>query len=805
MKKILTALLLVGLFITSGQALATFDLSKATDYSVHLYNQDPVGQDIPGLSIAAGDLDNDGKADIIFGCPSADSNKGYVYLYAGRALSGWPSTSFRHSSYYNIRALNGDANGGQGMCVLAADANNDGITDLLVGAPQSGSNSVGLLHINYGNSSMSLSTYANYDLIGYLPGVNYTIIAGATRESSLGTFIECTSPTNSLGSAKAYIVANDPGFPETEGSRRVTVGATYFISGEVLTSPTYLNNVMYLTGSDPGSVPDVALGVLGWEGSGIGYGGALADNVFGSNEIAFIISAAGSNEVFLLSSSREVYGLIGPSGQNLFGMQNRFVDLNGDGLKDLVCTAPGAASVYIFWGPLRKSYFNQQQILGSATIQAANYSSLQYSVITGNSGGYLGSNISVADINGDNLNDLLLSEPYNLFVAGLISTETTGKGKAYGLLGKAALAQSSSIALTNPENYDFRIDSKADGQMLGLGLFQQGMATGDIDGNGTVDLLVSSLTTGEGNVYIIYNNRPTISLATPTAGASISSGKNYIITWSATNESPTSIESVSLYYSTDGGTNWTAIAANLPNTGSYTWSVPASLSSTNAKIRAYAFNKFGLYGSGETGAFTIKSFSTAAINTPLASGKALVNGATNLVPINNLTFSASLVSDYTFNANTIKAYFYQEGKDKLTNNLLSFTAPGSQVVAEYSFSSAITSPIADNQKYIFELSFTDVNSNEATLNCTIMRQIENIVNVSTSIGAASILLTYDSAVEQSAVYLYDANGSLLTTQSSSGLGTNNVSISKNKLPKGPVIISIVPAGGTPTNTKIVIE
>ena len=73
---------------------------------------------------------------------------------------------------------------------------------------------------------------------------------------------------------------------------------------------------------------------------------------------------------------------------------------------------------------------------------------------------------------------------------------------------------------------------------------------------------------------------PSITVTSPNGGETWATGSARNITWTAT-----SVSSVNLDYSLDGGTTWAAIATGVSGfTGSYAWTVPSS-TSTNAKVR----------------------------------------------------------------------------------------------------------------------------------------------------------------------------------------------------------------------------
>ncbi|MFC5046848.1 HYR domain-containing protein [Aquimarina hainanensis] len=146
----------------------------------------------PGSTInPAGDINNDGINDIAIGIPRKNEdgirNRGIAYVIFGK------NTSF--SSSFNLSSLNGT----NGFSILgkpisaslgttiqeAGDINNDGITDLIVSAPQTeidGNSSVGEVHIIFGKNTGFNSQF----LINNLNGINGMTIIGEKRYDNLG-------------------------------------------------------------------------------------------------------------------------------------------------------------------------------------------------------------------------------------------------------------------------------------------------------------------------------------------------------------------------------------------------------------------------------------------------------------------------------------------------------------------------------------------------------------------------------------------------------------------------------------------
>jgi hypothetical protein len=97
------------------------------------------------------------------------------------------------------------------------------------------------------------------------------------------------------------------------------------------------------------------------------------------------------------------------------------------------------------------------------------------------------------------------------------------------------------------------------------------------------------------HVFALYNYFPTLALTAPNGGESLNAGATTNITWNCTQSGkiPLLDNPISLYYSTDGGMTYTAIASSLPNSGTYTWEVPL-VSTTTARVKIVAYNS--IYG-----------------------------------------------------------------------------------------------------------------------------------------------------------------------------------------------------------------
>ncbi len=97
------------------------------------------------------------------------------------------------------------------------------------------------------------------------------------------------------------------------------------------------------------------------------------------------------------------------------------------------------------------------------------------------------------------------------------------------------------------------------------------------------------VTTQAGSISItVANQPPDATILSPNGGESYEVGSSVSITYTATDpDTPPGGLSISLDYSTDGGTTWTPIATGQSNSGSYAWTVPdAPTTLARARITA---------------------------------------------------------------------------------------------------------------------------------------------------------------------------------------------------------------------------
>jgi hypothetical protein len=260
--------------------------------------EDHTGEGYPGVSVAnAGDLNNDGYTDLVVGATGA--NKAFVY-YGGPLFDG--------TSDLTIEDHTGESSFGVSVA-NAGDLNNDGYTDLVIGA-----NGANKAFVYYGGPLFD--------------GTSDLTIEDHTGESSFGRSVANAGDLNNdgytdlvigaSGANKAFVYYGGPLF---DGTSDLTIedhtGESSF--GRSVANAGDLNNDDYT---------DLVVGAFGANKAFVYYGGPGFD---------------GTSDV----------GITDHTGESRFGYSVANAgDLNNDGYTDLVIGAPDANKTFVYYSPL---------------------------------------------------------------------------------------------------------------------------------------------------------------------------------------------------------------------------------------------------------------------------------------------------------------------------------------------------------------------------------------------------------------------------------------------------------------------
>lgn len=377
------------------------DIKSIADISIYGANKG----DMAGYSIATGDINSDGKIDIIIGAPGADGQSGKypdagdVYIiFGGKSIK----SNIDLKQNYDIK-ISGEEDRGRGIFVFSkkaenkganvgyavssGDINGDGISDIVIGSPgadiiiKEEKKDAGKVYIIYGKKGLE-------GILDLNKGANI-IINGVYEGNSTGYSVVC-SDMNKDGLSDIIIGA--PNASLKGGKERP--GAVYVVYGR----PMINNSTELPYNLDLNNEADsIIYGRIGEEeqtiilSTGISlryfFGYSLASGDFNGDEnIDISIGAPGTYAMNSLQrkSAGEIYVvyggdikgehriedfadilIYGSNESDMAGTSLFMDDLNGDGISDLIIGAPGAkgetenlintGEVYFFYGGRNKN------------------------------------------------------------------------------------------------------------------------------------------------------------------------------------------------------------------------------------------------------------------------------------------------------------------------------------------------------------------------------------------------------------------------------------------------------------------
>ena len=378
------------------------------------------GFQITGLQIEAddnsnfitmsGDLDKDGKADLVIGASQADSGAGAVYvIYGGTGYIDFPISSLPSAAAKISGAGGWNVN-------TRADINGDEIADIIIGSKTADSNN-GAVYVIYGSQTRltsfniaSLTSAVGFKISGFPTASLGAALASAGdfNEDEIDDFT-FAAPGALSDQGVFYVVYGKDTPPFSDFSVTTSGAAGRF----TVTGASSIDNLCLVT-SDAGDF------------NGDGASDILCSSPSTNTDQGAVLLVYGGSADFAVSAMAASQGikLTGVSLRDLLGSSlSSLQDINGDGISDILVGAKGYSynkgAVYLLFGR------NDQP----STIDLDAFTATDGFKILGSTlDGLLGASMrDLRDINGDGVSDIIIGAP-----------GTGSDGKAYVLFGPNA-------------------------------------------------------------------------------------------------------------------------------------------------------------------------------------------------------------------------------------------------------------------------------------------------------------------------------------------------------------------------------
>jgi hypothetical protein len=478
--------------------------------------------DFSGWSVSsAGDINGDGIDDLIIGAniasPNGINGSGQSYVVFG-SRSGF-STSFNLSTLTGTNgfAINGivavDKSGSSVGGV--GDINGDGISDLIIGAPNADPNGLnsGQSYVVFGkrssfSASINLSTFTSTD--GFK-------INGIAANDQSGISISSAGDINGDAIDDLIIGAlgADPNGKSNSGQSYVVFGSRSGFSTSINLSTLNGSNGFKLNGIAAGDVSGTSV-----SSAGDINGDGIDDLIIGAQNAD--PNGTNSGQSYLVFGSRSTFGanldlstLNGNNGFKINGITaydqsgwsvSSAGDINGDGIDDLIIGTPAAdpngsysGQSYVVFGrrlstnpSLNPSAFNLSDLNGTNGFKINGIAAYDFSSYSISSAG---------DMNGDGIDDLII---------GGKNADPNGSdsGQSYVVFGSRS-GFSSSLNLSTIDGFNgFKINGIAANDQSGKSVSN----AGDINGDGINDLIIGAPGANTNNLndsgqsYVVYGN-----------------------------------------------------------------------------------------------------------------------------------------------------------------------------------------------------------------------------------------------------------------------------------------------------------
>ncbi|MEH2234282.1 MAG: hypothetical protein V7K71_32440 [Nostoc sp.] len=511
----------------------TLNLSSLDGTNGFLINGIAIGDDSVGISVRnAEDINNDGIDDLIIGAPAANPNG---IRDAGQSYVVFGGTNLGSGGIFNLGFLNGNngfiingiaANDLSGTSVSnAGDINNDGIDDLIIGAPYANLNGkevAGQSYVVFGgtniassNTSPNLTGTANADNLFSTPSNN--IINGLTGDDTIkgnggqdkflfrlgdgddtiadfGGIGKGTTPTSAvianvdtLQFKGSGLTAQNLQLTQNGNNLEVTFEKAAF------TKVTLQNFKLENLDNLPESGSQPALSNIEFDGQTSPFdsfdvfdANSTQTSLFNKNTVTFLNDL--NNNITGFDNSNDVVN--GQGGDDIInGNSGNDLLRGGTGNDTLV---GGAGNDTLVGSAGADPFFNLSDLNGTNGF-------IINGIAAGDSSGYLVSN--AGDINSDGIDDLIIEAP------AVYPYDKDSAWQSYVVFGGTNLGSGGTFNLSDLNGTNgFLINGIAEGDSLGNSVSN----AGDINNDGIDDLIIWGLNGGNkavGQSYVVFGQR----------------------------------------------------------------------------------------------------------------------------------------------------------------------------------------------------------------------------------------------------------------------------------------------------------
>ncbi len=442
-------------------------------------------------SIAAGDLNGDGRIDVVVGAPGADfnnrTNAGAAHVRFGAAaftLGDSDLAQVANADLHVHGAFTGGAAGALGSAIAVGDLNGDGIADLVLGDATADANAranSGSVYILFGGPGIGTS-------IG--PQVGPKPVRDLADTAQFNARFDGIVAADALGASVLVADVNGDGIgdlvmgcPGADALGRVAAGRVFVFFGRAafptgtIDLLTFAADVDYL-GATAGDAlgTTLAAGQIGGSaltdlamGAPLGDGPADARADCGEVYIVFGSLALPAGAIDFASALNFSVEIIGSTAGDGLGRAIAIGDVNG-GSNDIVIGAPVGNKAEVVFGLL------------ATGVRDLNAAAAEITYTGAAAGDALGTSVAVGDHDTIAGQDVILGAPGH-------DTGGANAGAVYVISGGPGVAVGTRNVVATSGNYETRYDGAAAGDAVGMCV-----AMTNVNADAQIDLFMSAPT-----------------------------------------------------------------------------------------------------------------------------------------------------------------------------------------------------------------------------------------------------------------------------------------------------------------------